>query len=121
MLFYFSDQGEEIFEKRRGLQIRTTQIDAEIAKYQYEIPFWIYCTAEYATLHPETVSAIEASRQKRYMTDALPHLIYGLAGIEGAPYKSAYDLLHEDYDTLRPRLLRHSVDYDELMKTLKAD
>ncbi len=115
VVIYFSDHGEEIYEKGRGLQIRTTLIDTEIAKYQYEIPFWIYCTEQYAQRHPELVSAIDASRQKRYMTDALPHLIYRLAGIGCAPYKAGHDLLHEQYDTLRPRLLRQKVDYDKLI------
>ncbi len=117
IIIYFSDHGEEIYEKGRGLKIRTTQIDSEIARYQYEIPFWIYCTEIYAQQHPEIVAAIDAGRQKRYMTAALPPLINRLASIAGAPYAPRYDLLHEQYDSLRPRILRDRINYDELMKT----
>lgn len=114
VIVYLSDHGEEIYEPGRGLVFRTTQVDTATAKYQYEVPMWIYCTEKYAQKRPQSVRMMVEAVGKRYMTDALPHLIYGLAGIKGSPYKAEYDLLSTRYNQFRQRILRQTADYDRL-------
>ena len=48
------------------------------------------------------------------MTDALPHLLLYLAGIETPTYKEEYNILSPKYDEIRPRILKNSADYDKL-------
>ena len=48
------------------------------------------------------------------MTDALPHLLLYLAGIETPTYKEEYNILSPKYDEMRPRILKNSADYDKL-------
>ena len=48
------------------------------------------------------------------MTDALPHLLLYLAGIETPTYKEEYNILSPKYNEMRPRILKNSVDYDKL-------
>ena len=48
------------------------------------------------------------------MTDALPHLLLYLAGIETPTYKEEYNILSLKYDEMRPRILKNSADYDKL-------
>ena len=55
-----------------------------------------------------------ASRNKRYMTDALPHMLLYLAGIRCPEYKDRLNLLSPAYDETRPRILKNSADYDKL-------
>lgn len=40
------------------------------------------------------------------MTDALPHLLLYLAGIETPTYKEEYNILSPKYDEMRPRILK---------------
>ena len=51
------------------------------------------------------------------MTDALPHLLLYLAGMETPPYKEEYNILSPKYDEMRPRILKNSADYDKLRDT----
>ena len=48
------------------------------------------------------------------MTDALPHLLLYLAGIETPTYNPKYNILSPEYDEMRPRILKNSADYDKL-------
>lgn len=48
------------------------------------------------------------------MTDALPHLLLYLAGIETPTYNEEYNILSPKYDEMRPRILKNSADYDKL-------
>ena len=48
------------------------------------------------------------------MTDALPHLLLYLAGIQTPTYKEEYNILSSKYDEMRPRILKNSADYDKL-------
>ena len=48
------------------------------------------------------------------MTDALPHLLLYLAGIETPTYKEEHNILSPKYDEMRPRILKNSADYDKL-------
>lgn len=48
------------------------------------------------------------------MTDALPHLLLYLAGIETSTYNPKYNILSPEYDEMRPRILKNSADYDKL-------
>lgn len=56
----------------------------------------------------------ELDTQRRAMTDALPHLLYHLAGIHTPWYHARYDLLSPHYDAHRPRIIRGERDYDRL-------
>ena len=60
------------------------------------------------------VKAVRAARKKPYMTDALSHLLMGLAGIHCPYYNPKYDLLSPEYDATRKRVLKNTTNYDEL-------
>lgn len=75
---------------------------------------WIYCSHRYALTHPEVFKAVKDASDKRFMTDALPHMLVWLAGISTQSYHPQYNLLSPDYNEMRPRILKGSVDYDKL-------
>ena len=113
---YVPDHGEECYEENRGFICRnhSAEIDWPLAHYEFEIPFWIYCSPKYIRNHRDIYRQIRKAKDKRFMTDALPHLLLYLAGIETPTYKEEYNILSPKYDEMRPRILKNSADYDKL-------
>ena len=116
IVIYMPDHGEECYEGNRGFICRnhSSNIDWPLAHYEFEIPFWIYCSQKYISLHRDIYRQIRKAKDKRFMTDALPHLLLYLAGIETPTYNAKYNILSPDYDEMRPRILKNSADYDKL-------
>ena len=116
IVIYMPDHGEECYEGNRGFICRnhSSAIDWPLAHYEFEIPFWIYCSQKYIRTHRDIYRQIRKAKDKRYMTDALPHLLLYLAGIETPTYNAKYNILSPEYDEMRPRILKNTVDYDKL-------
>ena len=116
IVIYMPDHGEECYEENRGFICRnhSANIDWPLAHYEFEIPFWIYCSPKYAHNHPEIFQQIVQARHRRFMTDALPHLLLYLAGIHTKDYHDEYNLLSPNYKEDRPRILKNTTDYDQL-------
>lgn len=116
IVIYVPDHGEECYED--GLhffcRMHSADITSRLAHAEFDIPFWIYCTHEYAMNHPETFKQVVDAKDRRYMTDALPHLLLYLAGIHSKDYKEEYNLLSPKYNEDRPRILKNTTDYDKL-------
>lgn len=49
------------------------------------------------------------------MTDALPHLLLHLGGVKAKDYHGEYDILSPQYNEERPRILKNTTDYDDLV------
>lgn len=118
IVIYMPDHGEECYEGNRGFICRnhSAEIDYDLAHYEFEVPFWIYCSPKYVARHPKTFQQIKKAKDKRFMTDALPHLLLNLAGIGVKDYHAEYDILSPDYDEMRPRILKNKTNYDDLVK-----
>ena len=116
IVIYMPDHGEECYEPGRNFICRnhSSAIDWPLAHYEFEVPFWIWCSHQYAVKHPEVLKAIKDAKRKRFMTDALPHMLLWLGGISTKYYQDKYNLLSPDYDESRPRILKNSADYDKL-------
>ena len=116
IVIYMPDHGEEIYEPGRNIVCRnhSAEVDWPLAHYEFEVPFWIYCSHRYALTHPEVFKAVKDASDKRFMTDALPHMLVWLAGISTQSYHPQYNLLSPDYNEMRPRILKNSADYDKL-------
>ncbi len=119
IVIYMPDHGEECYEPSRDFICRnhSAAVDWPLAHYEFEVPFWIYCSHRYAVRHPEVFKAIKDAKNRRFMTDALPHLMVWLAGIADKDYRKEYNLLSPDYDEMRPRILKNTADYDKLRQS----
>lgn len=117
VVIYMPDHGEECYEDNRGFICRnhSAAIDYDLAHYEFEVPFWIYCSPKFAAKHPDTVQKIRKAKDKRFMTDALPYLLLHLAGINTKYYRAEYDVLSPEYNELRPRILKNKTNYDDLV------
>lgn len=116
IVIYMPDHGEECYEENRGFICRnhSASIDWPLAHYEFEIPFWIYCSPKYAHSRPEIFKEIVQARKRRFMTDALPDMLLYLAGISSKDYHEEYNILSSKYDEMRPRILKATTDYDKL-------
>ncbi|GAB6982785.1 phosphoethanolamine transferase [Prevotella dentasini] len=116
IVIYMPDHGEECYEGNRGFICRnhSAAIDRDLARYEFEIPFWIYCSPKYIAKHPDIFKQIADAKDRRLMTDALPHTLLYLAGIHSKDYRPEYDVLSTKYNEKRPRLLKNKTDYDKL-------
>ena len=116
IVIYMPDHGEECYEGNRGFICRnhSAAIDYDLARYEFEIPFWIYCSPSYIHAHPDIYKRILEARNRPFMTDALPHLLLYLAGIYSRDYNDRYNVISDQYDEKRPRILKGTTDYDKL-------
>ena len=123
IVVYMPDHGEEIFEPGRDIICRnhSATVDWPLAHYEFEVPFWIWCSRKYAHREPEVFKAIKDAKNRRFMTDALPHMMVWLAGVSSKDYNDKYNLLSPNYDESRPRVLKNSVDYDKLRDAARQD
>lgn len=116
IVIYVPDHGEECYEGDMHFfcRLHSAEIDARLAHAEFDIPFWIWCSHKYAARRPEIFKQVTEARHRRYMTDALPHLLLYLAGIYAPDYHDEYNILSPNYNEARPRLLKGVTDYDSL-------
>jgi len=116
IVIYMPDHGEECYEGKRGMICRnhSAKVDYDLARYEFEIPFWIWCSHKYAVAHPDVFHDVMLAKDRRFMTDALPHLLLYLAGINTKYYHEEYNILSPNYNEKRKRVLKNYADYDKL-------
>lgn len=116
IVIYMPDHGEECYEGDRNFFCRnhSAQIDYDLAHYEFEIPFWIWCSNVYKERHPDIFNEVVAARNRKFMIDAVPDLLLYLAGIYAPDYHAKYNILSPEYDENRPRILKGTTDYDKL-------
>ncbi|MGI6222667.1 MAG: phosphoethanolamine transferase [Prevotella sp.] len=116
IVIYMPDHGEECYEENRGFicRLHSARIDYKLARYEFEIPFWVWGSQKFRQRHNQLWQTVRAARDRKWMIDALPYMMLHLAGIYTPLYHPEYDLLSPQYNEDRPRLLKNSVDYDSL-------
>ena len=119
IIIYMPDHGEEVHPKELPHfigRMHSTEITPRLAREEFEIPFWIYATPKYQALHPEIWKQVNNSKSRKYMTDAMPHLLMYLAGIHCSYYRESLNVLSPQYNEARPRILKNQKSYDEVMR-----
>ena len=116
VVIYMPDHGEECFNPPYIFhgRLHSAKITPRLAREEFDIPFWIWCSEKNREQHPDIYAAVRTARERPFMTDNLPHLLLGLAGIHVKGYRPDYDLLSQQYNSKRPRMLKNQVDYNKL-------
>lgn len=117
IVIYMPDHGEECFGDGYQWYGRnhSAQITQRVARQEFEIPFWVWCSHDYAIAHPDILAEIIQAKDRRMMTDALPHMLLYLAGISTKDYHEEYNILSPGYQEMRPRIIKAKADYDKVM------
>lgn len=118
IVIYMPDHGEECYEGNKHFicRIHSAAIDYRLAHAEFDIPFWIWCSHPYAIKHPDIYKEVANAKHRKFMTDAMPHLLLYLAGIHCKDYHEEYNLISPKYNENRPRILKNTTDYDKLKK-----
>lgn len=116
IVIYVPDHGEECYEGDMHFfcRMHSAKIDARLAHAEFDIPMWIWCSRKYIKKRPEVFRQVVNARNRRFMTDALAHMLLYLGGIHARDYKEQLNLLSPEYDESRPRILKKTTDYDKL-------
>lgn len=116
IVIYVPDHGEECYEGDMHFfcRMHSAKIDARLAHAEFDIPMWIWCSRKYIKKRPEIFRQVVNARNRRFMTDALAHMLLYLGGIHAHDYKEQLNLLSPEYDENRPRILKKTTDYDKL-------
>lgn len=117
VVVYFSDHGEEIYDYRdsKGRVEAAPGQEKNWLKYQFEVPFVIWCSDKYKALHPDIVRRIKASLNRPFMTDNTCHLLFDLAGLKTIYYRPERDLISPKFKPSK-RIVNNNNDFDAVMR-----
>ena len=112
ILIYLSDHGEEVYDYRNVIGRTHEKMKTKQAlKYQYEIPFMIWCSEEYKRTNGDILNQIKNSSNTPYMSDKLPHLLFHIANIRTDYYQPKSDILSPTYK-FQKRIVQDDIEYD---------
>ena len=117
VVVYFSDHGEEIYDYRdsKGRVEAAPGQEKNWLKYQFEVPFVIWCSDKYKALHPDIVRRIKASLNRPFMTDNTCHLLFDLAGLKTIYYRPERDLISPKFKPSK-RIVNNNTHFDAVMR-----
>ena len=99
VIVYLSDHGEEIYDYRHFMgRSHEQKKSAEAMKYQYDIPFIIWCSDKYKELHPELVGAMISAKDRPFSSDQTSQLLFTLSALKTPYYKASHDVLQNNYN-----------------------
>ena len=116
VMIYFSDHGEEMYDYRdsKGRVEAAPGREKEWLRYQFEVPFVIWCSEKYKAFHPDVIQRIKASLNRPFMTDNTCHLLFDLSGIKTTYYRPERDPISPKFKPSK-RIVNNNTDFDAVM------
>lgn len=116
VLVYFSDHGEEVYDYQNYAGRRHDKfIDSNLLKYQYAVPFVVWCSDKYMTTNPSQVEKIKRAVNRPLMLDNVCHMLFSLAQIDTPYYIPGRDILDSTY-SCPPRIVNDSINIEKLLR-----
>lgn len=113
VIVYLSDHGEEIYDWRPSMGRKIDPMGKNVVKYQFDIPFVVWCSDKYKAKHPEIVKTIRAAVNKPMSSDITCNMLFHLAGLKTKNYRQSLDILSNDYKCPK-RILNDKYDYNKI-------
>lgn len=98
VLVYFSDHGDEAYDYRKQCGRDYGEVTPMSLKYQFEIPFMIWCSDVYKEKNPDVIHSIKKALNRPFVIDNIHNMLFRLGGISTSYYKNGLDLLSPDYN-----------------------
>jgi len=111
---YFSDHGDEVYDYRDQFGREFGTFTPNKLKYQFEVPFVVWCSDVYQKSHASTVSLLRQIADRPFMIDKLCHLLFHIGGIETKYYQQKLDILDDSYQCGK-RICNYVNDYDKIV------
>ena len=118
IIVFVADHGEEVYDDNRTYGRLFQEPTALQARYEFEVPMWIWCSEKYRQCHPNVISHIKQAVNKPFMIDGLPQLLLSLAGISCPWNDERRNLLSPNYQC-KKRIITGDKDYDKLISSEK--
>ncbi|MBR5891269.1 MAG: phosphoethanolamine transferase [Bacteroidaceae bacterium] len=117
MLVYFSDHGEEVYDYRPQIGRTHGDITANVLKYQYDVPFMIWCSDIFQKNHPETIKNIRQAVNHPFMIDNICNMLFKVAGIDTPYYRDSLNLISPNY-RCGERIIQQKYNYEYIRNSL---
>lgn len=115
VIVYFSDHGEEIYDFRDHYgRTQETIKTTDLLKYQYEIPFMIWCSNQFIEENPNVVHNIKSALNKPFMNDNVCQILFGLVGMKTKYYHPERDLLSTQFKPYSHRNINNTINYENI-------
>ncbi len=114
IVIYFADHGDEVYDYRDQFGREFGTFTPNKLKYQFEVPFMIWCSDIFQEKHPATINQIRQSVNRPFLIDKVCHLLFRIGGIETKYYQQQLDLLDDRYQCGK-RFCNFVHDYDKIM------
>lgn len=113
VIVYISDHGEETYDWRANMGRNAKPMCTNVVKYQFDVPFVIWCSDKYQARHPQTMKAIKASLHKPMSSDIICNMLFDLADLKTRYYRLSLDILSKSYHCPK-RIVLDKYNYDIL-------
>lgn len=122
IVVYVADHGEEVYDHSHIMgRSPADPLIPIVACYEFEVPMTVWLSPKFIRRHRDVVKEVKAAQFKPFMTDDLPHMLLGLAGIRCKEYEARRDLLSPDFNAGRKRMVKGKYDIDQLLKGTKFE
>ena len=98
VLLYFSDHGEEAYDYRGQCGRDYGKMTPLSLKYQFEIPFMIWCSDLYKEKRPDVIDRIQQAVDRPFVLDNIHHILFELGGVETSYYSDSLNLISPHYE-----------------------
>lgn len=116
VLLYLSDHGEEVYDYRNHLGRTHERKKTPLSlKYQYQIPFVVWCSDKYIEKHPDKAISLRQATEKPFLSSDISHMLFSLGAIKTPFYMPDKDILNEQYQCGK-RMVQQKTDYDRTIK-----
>jgi heptose-I-phosphate ethanolaminephosphotransferase len=120
VVVYLSDHGEEVYDYRASSGRDDWSLGSDprqALRYQYMVPFMVWCSEEYQAAHPERTAQLRAATTRPGMLDNVCQMLFGLSGLHTPYYHPKRDMLSPLYEHPR-RVINDAIDCDSLLKSI---
>lgn len=118
ILLYFSDHGEEIYDYRDRCGRDHGVFTANKLKYQYDVPFVIWCSDIFKEKNPDIVRNIRNAVDKPFVIDNVCNILFNVAKIETPYYRDTLDIISPNY-LCKDRILDNKYIYEDIRYSIE--
>lgn len=114
IVIFLSDHGEEVYDEDPVSGRQFQRPTASIARHEYEVPMWIWCSSSFRNNHPDVIQLIEEAQRKAILSTSVSQLLLQLAGIASRWNNTDRSPLSPAYHCPQ-RIIGGCVDYDQIV------
>lgn len=119
LMVFFSDHGEEVYDYRHQCARDHGPMSADKLKYQYDVPFFVWCSDIFKSKYPHIINNIKQATNRPLITDNLCHMLFNIASIRTPYYREEFDILSPNYKRNK-RTINQFYQYEDIRFSQKG-